>query len=395
MSATPLHPGASSAALPPRAPENIVVRGVNWLGDAVMSTPALLRLRERFPSARLALLTPEKLSDLWRHHPAVDAILSFRPDEQPWHIARELRRERFDLGLLFPNSPRSALELWLANVPVRIGYRRPWRTWFLTHLLPQRPGEVRMRKRSPAEVARLCRGSVAASTPSWRLASDPPASAHQLHLYLGLVGALGASTAPVAPLLRLSATEQAAAAETIQRLAGPFPTTPGPWLALNAGAEYGPAKRWPRDRFIEAACATIRRTGGRWVVLGGSRDTELAREISQRIPNAVSLAGRTNLRELMQMLSVCRVLLTNDSGPAHVAAALGTPVVAIFGSTSPMLTAPGLPGDPRHRILQATVPCTPCFRRECPIDLRCMEGIRVEAVVGAILEALAAGGVGT
>jgi heptosyltransferase-2 len=366
------------------------VRGVNWLGDAVLSTPALLRLRERFPAARIALLTPEKLADLWLHHPAVDAVFSFRPDEQPWHIARPLRREHFDLGLIFPNSPRSALELWWARVPVRIGYRRPWRTWFLTHAISRRPDEVKMRKRKAAEVTRLTRAPAAAPATS-RVFAGPPTPAHQLQLYLHLVGAVGASTEPIAPALRLSDTERASAPETIQRLAGPLPAADRPWLALNAGAEYGPAKRWPRERFVEAARQVGRRTGGRWLVLGGPKDVELAHEICAQVPEALPLAGRTNLRELMQVLSGCRVLLTNDSGPAHVAAALGVPVVALFGSTSPELTAPGLPGDPRHRILQAIVPCTPCFRRECPIDLRCMEGIRVEAVVDAVLGLLAHG----
>ena len=387
-------PTPAPPALPlPGRPDNLLVRGVNWLGDAVLSTPALLRLRERFPAARIALLTPEKLADLWLHHPAVDAVFSFRPDEQPWHLARQLRREHFDLGLIFPNSPRSAIELWWARLPVRIGYRRPWRTWFLTHAISRRPDEVKMRKRPAAEVSRLTRAPAAAPATS-RVFAGPPTAAHQLQLYLHLVGAVGASTEPVAPTLRLSDTERASAPETVQRLAGPLPAADRPWLALNAGAEYGPAKRWPRERFVAAAGELGRRTGARWLVLGGARDVELAREICAAVPDAVALAGRTTLRELMQVLSACRVLLTNDSGPAHVAAALGVPVVALFGSTAPELTAPGLPGDPRHRILRSTVPCAPCFRRDCPIDLRCLQGITVEAAVGAALDLLEAGPLG-
>ena len=115
----------------------------------------------------------------------------------------------------------------------------------------------------------------------------------------------------------------------------------------------------------------------------------LAEQIESAIRNPQSailnLAGQTSLRELMALLKLCRVLLTNDTGPMHVAAALGTPVVVPFGSTSPELTGPGLPGDPRHRLLKSDAPCSPCFLRECPIDFRCMNGISVERVVEAVL----------
>jgi heptosyltransferase-2 len=118
--------------------------------------------------------------------------------------------------------------------------------------------------------------------------------------------------------------------------------------------------------------------------------------LAHRIASAIAsppfaiwnLAGKTGLRELMALLKLCRVLLTNDSGPMHVAAALGTPVVVPFGSTSPELTGPGLPGDARHRLLKSDAPCAPCFLRECPIDFRCLNGITVERVVGAVLEAI-------
>jgi heptosyltransferase-2 len=130
-----------------------------------------------------------------------------------------------------------------------------------------------------------------------------------------------------------------------------------------------------------------RRTGARWLVLGGARERELAAEFCRAVRGAVSVAGRTSLRELMLAVACCRLVLTNDTGPMHVAAALGRPVVAIFGSTSPQLTAPGLPGDPRHHLLQANAACSPCFLRECPIDFRCMKLVTVEAVTRAVLAA--------
>jgi heptosyltransferase-2 len=130
------------------------------------------------------------------------------------------------------------------------------------------------------------------------------------------------------------------------------------------------------------------------LILGGKNDTELAATIAtgitphaSRLTSPINLAGRTSLRELLAVLSHCRVLLTNDSGPMHVAAALGVPVVVPFGSTSPELTGPGLPSDPRHRRLQSDALCAPCFQRVCPIDLRCLKGISVENVVQAVLAA--------
>jgi heptosyltransferase-2 len=159
---------------------------------------------------------------------------------------------------------------------------------------------------------------------------------------------------------------------------------------LNPGAEYGPAKRWPMEKFIAAASEIQKRTNCTWLVFGGQADVEIASRIESAMaspPSAIwNLAGKTSLRELMTLLKICRVLLTNDSGPMHVAAALGTPVVVPFGSTSPELTGPALPGDPQHRLLKSDAPCSPCFLRECPIDFRCLNGISAERVVEAVLQ---------
>jgi heptosyltransferase-2 len=132
----------------------ILVRGVNWLGDAVMTTPALLRLREAHPQAYIALLTPAKLAELWRFHPAVDEIIAIRQGQGPWSVARQLRARAFDVGLALPNSPRSALELWWARIPQRIGYARPWRNVFLTRAIPSHAEAAAMHKRSKAEILR-------------------------------------------------------------------------------------------------------------------------------------------------------------------------------------------------------------------------------------------------
>jgi heptosyltransferase-2 len=415
----------------PDRPQRVLVRGVNWLGDAVMTTPALARLREHFPSAQICLLTPAKLADLWLHHPDIDEVRTFHAGESVLAVARRLRgpgvaagfraglqvfsaevanveeelrssvtqtppirpradtaaqaiarlRQRsFDLALVLPNSPRSALESWLARIPCRVGYARPWRNWFLTQALPSRPGRVAMRKRTPAEIRQLIAAPGACSRPG-----VDASHAHQVHEYLHLVAALGADPTPVAPFLCVRAEE-------VTTAQAKFELRPdGIWLGLNPGAEYGPAKRWPAAHFIAAAKQISAARGANWLILGGKGDTALAAEIAGALgPSARNVAGQTSLRELMALLRHCRVLLTNDTGPMHLAAAVGTPVVVPFGSTSPELTGPGLPGDPRHHLLRASAPCAPCFLRECPIDFRCLRGLAPEPVVAAVLKCLPA-----
>jgi heptosyltransferase-2 len=425
-------------AAPPR---HILVRGVNWLGDAVMTTPALARLRERFPEARLALLTHEKLRELWQHHPDVDEVLTFRAGESVFSVARRLRgpgfvaglqsglqafsaevvqvqkglwasgspsepapavrndlatemerlqhaarRQRFDLAIVLPNSPRSALETWLARIPLRIGYARPGRNWCLTQAVPSRPNRVVMRKRSFAEVRRL----LAAPPEHSHSQAAPAASAHQAHEYLHLVAALGACPEPLPPLLHVTTDEVAAATHRFSLTTEPDAP---PLIGLNPGAEYGPAKRWPIEHFAATAVAVQKRIPCRWLILGGPRDADLAANLEARLRSSASgihnVSAQTSLRELMALLRLCEVVLTNDTGPMHLAAALGTPVVVPFGSTSPELTGPGLPGDPRHRLLRQPVPCAPCFLRECPVDLRCLRGITPEMAAAAILDCLA------
>jgi heptosyltransferase II len=373
-----MKPPATICHLP--AAPRILVRGTNWLGDAVMTTPALLRLREKFPEAHLALLTPEKLRDLWMHHPALNQTITFAPGENVFSVGKRLRAGRFDLAVVLPNSPRSAMETWLAGIPRRMGYARPWRDWLLTLSLGSRPDSVKMQKRSVDEIKSLVQ-----QPPGFR--HRPPSSAHQIHEYLNLVAALGASPEPLPPQLAVKPEEVAAVARKfgLENIVRPI-------LGLNPGAEYGPAKRWPADKFTAAAREIQQRTNCTWLVFGGPGDQALADHIESAIPSppsaVLSLAGKTSLRELMALLQFCQVLLTNDTGPMHVAAALGTPVVVPFGSTSPELTGPGLPGDPLNWVLKSDVPCAPCFLRECPIDFRCMNSITVEQVVEAVLSAI-------
>jgi heptosyltransferase II len=337
-------------------PERILVRGVNWLGDAVMSTSALQRLREAAPNSEITLLTHAKLADLFRHYPHVDEVITFAAGESLFSVARRLREQHFEMALVFPNSPRSALEGFFARIPQRVGYGR---RLLLTRSLPKPP--ILTRKRPSAEIKAL----IAEAN---RGRETFPAEAHHVHNYLGLI-----SASWTAPQLHVHEDEISQARKRLPNQ--------GLWLGLNPGAEYGPAKRWPVERYIETANRLQKKLNCGWLLLGGAQDAPVTAQIAAACSGSImDLAGKTTLRELCAFFRCCKAVLTNDTGPMHVAAAVGVPVIVPFGSTSPELTGPpagALVGD---------VPCAPCFRRECPIDFRCMRSIEVDQVVQKTLK---------
>jgi heptosyltransferase-2 len=357
-------------------PRRIVLRAVNWLGDAIMSTPAVMRIRERFPEARITLVTPSKLAGLWEGHPGIDEVIALAPKEGVWSVGRRLRPLKFDLGFAFPNSPRSAMELFLGGVRRRVGGRWPWRNWMLTDVVEAQPGAVEMRRRTPVEIRRALADPDA--TPHWGEPLPGP-EAHHIHQYLRLLGPVGGSMEPMVPVIRVDPAVAAATRATFGL--GPDRR----WIGINAGAEYGPAKRWPAGAFRWMIGELVLDPELGVVIFGGPADVELARSLVPAGSSAVRvLAGKTTLTQLAAALQSCAVVVTNDTGPMHLAAAVGTPVLVPFGSTSPELTGPGLPGDPRHRFVRVGVPCGPCFLRTCPVDHRCLEGIAPEWVLSEL-----------
>jgi heptosyltransferase-2 len=356
-----------------------------------MTMPALQRLREALPGAHIALLTHEKLAGLWLNHQGLNSVVAFTAHDGIGSVAKRLRTEHFDCALVFPNSPRSAFEAWLAGIPRRIGYRRPWRNWSLTETVQAPRDRVSMQKRSVREIKRLIHESRSTATGSSSASPEARRAAHQTNEYLHLAAALGANPEPVAPRLDIGSEELEGVSSKFG-LGGAALAAP-PIFGLNPGAEYGPAKRWPVERFIAAAQEIHQRTRCLWLILGSQADAPVAAQIESAIRSRdsamLNLAGKTSLHELCVLLKSCRVLLTNDTGPMHLAAAVGTPVVVPFGSTSAELTAPGLPGDRRHGLISSDAPCAPCFRRSCPIDFRCMTGISVQQIVDAVLRVTA------
>lgn len=356
--------------------ERILVRCVNWLGDAVMSTPALQRLREAKPDAHITLLSHAKLADLWRGQPYADAVITFTPKEGVLAVAKRLREQKFDLGIAFPNSVRSGLELRLARIPKRIGYSAGLRNLLLNKVISRRKDAVPMHKKSEAEIQRDCD-----STRNFH----PPKAAHHIYDYLGIVAAVGASPEPLAPNIVVTDNEAASARARFNISKDDL------LFGLNPGAEYGPAKRWLKKRFASVAAKLQMKHQARWIIFGGAADREVCDWIAEQIGmlspdrKPINVTAQTSLRELAALLKTCRLVLTNDTGPMHLANAVGTPVVVPFGSTSSELTGPIFGAA---KILQTRAGCSPCFRRECPIDFRCMKSIDVGAAVDAVEQLL-------
>jgi heptosyltransferase-2 len=264
-------------------------------------------------------------------------------------ITREIRRRRFDLAMLFPNSFESALMIFLGRVPRRVGYATDGRAWMLTDaVLPG--GE----------------------------------SPHQLHYYLDLVKALSVNTERPSIEIEATSEERANARRLLNAEGIPYGA---PFLVLNPGAAYGSAKRWYADRFAEVADILAREVSLKVAIIGSLDERLIAEHIRERMKGGTAvLSGKTSLETLIGVLAESSLMITNDSGPMHIAAALGVPTVAVFGSTDERVTGPC---GPRTRIVKHPVECSPCLLRECPIDHRCMTGVMVEDVCRAAREVLA------
>ena len=335
----------------------ILIRSTNWLGDAVMTTPALSAVRESFPAARIVMLATPLAAQMFASHPAVDEVIVY--DNKGVHrgirgrlrLAGELRRRGFDLAILFPNSFDSALVPFLAGIPRRLGAMRDGRSLLLTH-----------RYRAP---------------------SVPPAGQHQVQNDLGMLARFGIVGGDGELCLSTTAGEESATA----RLLAEAGIAPGDFLiGINPGATYGSAKRWYPERFAQAAAELAGRWQARVVITGSPAEAPMAREIETALPGALNLAGKTDVRGLMALIKRCNFFITNDSGPMHIAAAFGVPLVAVFGPTDHGATSPY---TRKAVIVRKDVDCAPCKLRECPTDHHCMTEVTAADVVLAATDLLA------
>lgn len=341
-------------------PRKVLLVAPNWLGDAVLSLPAARALRELWPDAWLAALCKENLAGWLAAQPTFDEVHSYPPVGRGVRanvaFARSFGRAGFDLIALFPNSLRSGLFAWVSGIGRRVGYARDLRGPLLTHRVRRYQGPKRHHAEYYLEIARQLgwRESRNAGDP-WELAAVSAADAEWIESRL--------------------ASEGASAQESL--------------IGLAPGAAYGPAKRWYPARFAALGRQLLERGFPRLVVFGGPDDEPtIERLLNELRAPVINLAGRTSVGQLAAGLRRCAVLITNDSGTMHLAAAVGAPVVAIFGSTDPQWTGPL--GD-RRRVLAADVPCRPCFQRTCSIGYQCMKSITVETVMNEVEELLGSG----
>lgn len=337
-------------------PKNIIVRMPNWVGDLVMATPLLYDLRKYYPDARITAMCQSNVAALLEKDVNINEVLSFRKPSGWLHgqhrdIIHPLRYGKYDLGILTTNSFSSAWWFWLGNVKNRIGYAANCRSFLLNKAVPF------------------------------------PQDKEQQHLvitYKMLLVPLGIPVSDTPLHLTVTDEEMESAKNTLKKhdaIVGEHII-----IGINPGAAYGSAKCWLPERFAHLTKRLCENPNVKIVYFGDHNGAPLVNDICKDQSKCViNLAGKTSLRELIALIANCTVMLSNDSGPMHISAALKTPLVALFGSTSDVKTGPYQHGTVIHKHVE----CSPCFQRTCPIDFRCMTKIEVDEVCNEILKLVA------
>ena len=333
----------------------ILIRATNWIGDAIMALPALRAVRKRFPEAEIAIVGRPYVADIYRDQEICDQLIPYDPRglhaglSGRERLAAEVRAQKFDMALLLQNAFDAAWLAWRARIPERIGYARDARSFLLTKAIPlPRHGE------SPA---------------------------HEKFYYLELLRRAGwLDSAQDETFISLRVSEEK------RRSADEFLCESGVRqgalrIAIGAGASYGSAKCWPPPRFAEVANQLQSEADADVILFGTAAEASVSTAISAEMRRPpIDLTGKTAIADLPALLSQCHLFIGNDSGAMHVAAAVGLPVIAVFGPTDPEGTAPV---TPRCSIVQQKPYCSPCFLRSCPTDHRCMTAITANMVEAA------------
>jgi heptosyltransferase-2 len=342
--------------LPKEGIGRILIRGTNWIGDVVMTLPAVAEVREAYPGARISILVKPWVADLLRISPDVDEVLVYeRPGVHEGfrgflRLVRELKAGKFDMAILLQNAIEAAIIAWLARIPVRAGYSTDARGFLLTHAVKR---------------------------------SDDILRGHQTRYYLEMLKALGLEAGREDVRLAIG-EEEKALSERILKQRGVAPESL--LIGIAPGAAYGPAKRWYPERFATVADRLIERFSAKVLLFGSAGDHGVARKVQEKAGNTlVDLTGETTLREAISLIARCRLFVSNDSGLMHVAGALGIPTVAIFGSTNPLTTSPV---GRKSVVITKNAPCAPCLKETCPTDFICMDLITADEVYNISLSLL-------
>lgn len=338
----------SKNKLPQTGLERILIRGTNWIGDAVMTLPAIASVRAAYPGAHLAILAKPPVTDIYRLFSAADEIILYENKfDTPlgvFRLAHMLRQKKFDAAILLQNAIEAAIIALAAGIRVRAGFNSDGRGFLLTHAIRRTEGIFKV---------------------------------HQIDYYLEMVKTLGC--ADVDRDMHLETYISPADARSV--LQQYLPGNNRAVIGIAPGATYGPAKRWFAERFAEAGDQLSKELNAQVILFGGQTDWETAEQVrKQAQTDMINLAGLTSLKEAIYLISQCRLFLSNDSGLMHVAGALNIPTVAVFGSTNPVTTSPA--GE-KTMLVKKDVSCSPCLKKICPTDFRCMTLVTVDDVVGA------------
>jgi lipopolysaccharide heptosyltransferase II len=327
----------------------ILIRATNWVGDAVMSMPAFEAVRENFPESHITVLARPWVVPLYESHPAVNSVIPYRrgygvlKDASEFlRVVRVIRALHSDMAVLFQNAFEAALIARLGGIKIRVGYNTDGRGFLLSH-------------------------SVVRGTEVLKL--------HQVEYYLTFLRALGWEAPTRDPVLR---ADPEAVARVTALLSSKGIKDQDLLLGISPGAAYGPAKRWPVERFATIGDQAIKEWGAKVVVIGTEKDKDLGETlISATAPGAVNCCGLTGLGEALALIKRCQLFVSNDSGLMHAAAALNVPTVAIFGSTDPVATGPR---GKSARIVKQDMECSPCLKPECPVGYRCLLSVQANDV---------------
>ncbi|MFA5322205.1 MAG: lipopolysaccharide heptosyltransferase II [Smithella sp.] len=323
----------------------ILIRGTNWIGDAILTLPAVASIRATYPKAYIAVLVKPGVADIYKLFSDLDEIIiyenKFDSPAGVFRLARTLKERKFDAAILLQNAIEAAIIALAAGIPLRAGYDSDARGLLLTN-----------RVRRTKEIKKV----------------------HQIDYYLEMVKALGCTPVPK----EMHMETKLNMLEVRNVLSKFIPEPDKTIIGISPGATYGPAKKWFPDRFAEVADRLSKEFSAQVIIMGGKSDEETAREVQKAArTKLISLAGKTTLREAICLISRCRLFISNDSGLMHVAGALNVPTVAVFGSTNPITTSPA---GRKSVIIRHDVSCSPCLKKTCPADFRCMRLVSVEEV---------------